>query len=184
MVSSCREALNHASLSFRFPPFQNMKTLLVSSAIAGLLGASVLGIPQTFQSNQFLVGTGLAFEDFAVEPATWADNSGLKGRWEAHGESLTLLDTAAVFGIPADEVSALVRDGYVQSFRVVFRDKEKQPGANSKDLLGLVTSNIWAYTRDAGTNVAGGGKVFHHKRVTITLRANSPREVVVEFTHG
>ena len=123
-----------------------MKTLLACGAALGLLGLSARGIPQTFGSNQFLNSAGVSFEQFAADPTAWNDTAALKGHWQAHGDTLTLTDSAAVFGVPADEVTAKQQDGQVQSFRVVFRAKDKHGNAQPADLLAQVTANVRAFT--------------------------------------
>ncbi|MDR3405350.1 MAG: hypothetical protein P4L99_22845 [Chthoniobacter sp.] len=161
-----------------------MKTLLSAGAAFGLLALSALGIPQTFQQNQFLVRTSITFEQFATDPDAFGDAAALKGQWEAHGDTLTLTDSADVFGIPADQVTAQQQNGHVQSFRVVFRTKDKHSGGKSVDLFTQVTANVRAFTGDAGTNVSSGTTVFKYKSVTITLRSGSGHEVVAEFTRA
>jgi hypothetical protein len=173
-----------SSLTFGFNPIQNMKTLLGCGTALGLLGLSAFGIPQTFQGpTTFVVRTSLTFEQFATDPGAWGESSALKGDWKAQGDTLTLSDSADVFGIAADEVTARQQDGHVMSFRAVFRAKEKHPGGKSADLLRQLTANVRAFTGDTGTSGAGG-TVFKYKGVTITLRAGSGHDVVAEFTRA
>jgi len=161
-----------------------MKTPFACCVALRLFSLFALGIPQTFGTNQFLTSAGVSFEQFAADPAAWADSTALKGHWEAHGDTLTLADSAAVFGVAADEVTAKQRDGQVQSFRVVFRGKDKHGNATLANLLARVTANVRAFTGDAGTSAPGGGTVFKYKAVTITLRSGSGQEVVAEFARA
>jgi hypothetical protein len=159
-----------------------MKTFLICGAAMGWLAVSALGIPQTFQTNVFLNTAGVTFEQFATGPEAWGDATALKGHWNARGDTLTLVDQAAVFGVSADEVTARQQDGHVQSFRVVFRGKEKRAGAKPADLRAQVTANVRAFTGESGTTNHDGAMVFKFKDVTITLRSGQGREVVAEFT--
>lgn len=159
-----------------------MKTLLTCSASLGLLSLSAMGIPQTFQGpNTFVVRTSLTFEQFATDPAAWGETSALKGDWKTQGDTLTLNDSADVFGIPADQVTARQQEGHVLSFQVVFR--AKRAGGAPTDLLSRVTANVRAFTGESGTK-AGGAMVFKYKGVTITLRSGSGHEVIAEFTRA
>lgn len=162
-------------------PLQPMKTLLACGTCLGLLCLSALGIPQTIQgTNTFFASTSLTFEQFATDPAAWGEISALKGNWKTQGDTLTLNDSAEVFGLPADQVTLRQQDGHVQSFQVHFR--ARHAGA-SADLLSRVTANVRAFTGEAGAK-AGGSMVFKYKGVTITLRAGSKQEVVAEFTRA
>jgi len=156
-----------------------MKTLLLCGAALGLLGLSVLGIPQTFNNNQFLNTAGVSFEQFAADPAAWGDVSALKGHWEAHGDRLTLTDSAAVFGVDADEVTAKQQDGQVQSFRVVFRGKANRAGGKVVDVFGPLLANIRAFTGDSGIGQSQGFVTFFYKTVQITVFSGD--RVAVEF---
>ena len=84
----------------------------------------------------------------------------------------------------ADAVTAQQQDGHVQSFRVVFRGKEKRSGAKPASLLDQVTANVRAFTSESGTSSHDGGTVFKYKAVRITLRSSAGGEVVAEFTRG
>jgi len=161
-----------------------MKKLLSSGAALGLLALSALGIPQTFQQTQFLNTAGVSFEEFAADPAAWADSAALKGHWEANGDTLTLSESAAVFGITADQVTAQKHDGHVQSFRVVFRTKDKHAGGKPVDLSAQLKANIQAFTGESGIDHYAGYTTFKYKSVTITLRFVSSHEVVAEFTRA
>ncbi|EDY18903.1 hypothetical protein CfE428DRAFT_3561 [Chthoniobacter flavus Ellin428] len=156
-----------------------MKTLLALGVALGLPSLSALGIPQTIQSPVLVVGTNLTFEQLATDPGSWGATSSLKGNWKTQGDTLTLGDPVAVFGIAADEITARQQDGQVQSFRVVFRPKEKSTG----NLLSRVAANVRAFTGNAGTK-AGDTTVFKYKGVTITLRSGAAHEVVAEFTRA
>jgi hypothetical protein len=157
-----------------------MKMLLTCGAVLGLLGLSVLGIPQTFGTNQFLNTAGVSFEEFAADPAAWGAAAVLKGHWAARLETLTLTDSAVVFGITADQVTAKLVDGQVQSFRVVFRAKDKRAGGKQADLPAQVRANVQAFTGERGLESDSGQITFQFKTVTITLYP-STREVVAEF---
>ena len=164
-----------------------MKTSLVTCACAILLVVSVWAIPQTFQQGPNLFGqkVGMSFEQFASEPAAWEGGDALKGNWQTHGDTLTLTDSAAVFGIAADEVTALRQDGRVQSFRVVFRASEKQKThGKAADLSGQLKANVRAFTGEEGQDSSAGLTTFKYKAVTITLRSVSGQEAVVEFKRG
>ena len=156
-----------------------MKMLLARGAALGLLSLSALGIPQTIQSPTLVVGTSLTFEQLATDPGSWGATSALKGNWKTQGDTLTLSDPVAVFGVAADEITARQQDGQVLSFRVVFRPKEKHTG----NLLSQVTTNVRTFTGNSGTKT-GDATVFKYKGVTITLRSGSGREVVAEFTRA
>lgn len=162
-----------------------MKTCLATCACALLLVVSAGAIPQTFQqpTNVFLRTAGVNFEDFASDPDSWDARTGLKGHWAAHGEILTLTDSAAVFGVAADSVTAQQKDGQVESFRVLFRAGDKKSGKPA-DLGEQLTANVRAFTGDSGTKLSGGGATFKYKTVTITLWSGSGRDVVVEFKRG
>jgi hypothetical protein len=86
---------------------QPMKIFLTCGVVLELLALSALGIPQTFGTNQFLNTAGVSFEEFATDPAAWGDASALKGHWAARPDTLTLHDSAVVFGITAAEVTAI-----------------------------------------------------------------------------
>lgn len=156
-----------------------MKMLFAPGVALGMLGLSALGIPQTIQSPLLVVGTNLTFEQLATDPGSWGATNALKGNWKTQGDRLTLSDPVAVFGIPADEISAQQQDGQVQSFRVVFRPKEKSAG----NLLSRVTANVRAFTGNAGTKTSDA-TVFKYKGVMITLRSGTGHEVVAEFTRA
>jgi hypothetical protein len=165
-----------------------MKTSLVTCACALLLVVSVWAIPQTFQQgpNLFAQRVGMSFEQFASEPAAWeGGGAALKGTWQTKGDTLTLTDSASVFGVAADEITAQQQDGRVQSFRVVFRasEKKKMPGKPA-DLSGQLKANMRAFTGEEGQESSAGLTTFKYKAVTITLRSVSGHEVVVEFKRG
>ncbi len=161
-----------------------MKMFLTCGVVLELLALSVLAIPQTFGTNQFLNTAGVSFEEFATDPAAWGDASTLKGHWEAHGDTLTLSDSVAVFGIDADEVTARLVDGHVQSFRVVFRAKDRRADGQRADLSAQVRGNVQAFTGDHGLDHYAGFTTFKYKTVALTLRYPSSREVVAEFTRA
>lgn len=156
-----------------------MKSFLACGAALGLLGLSALGIPQTIQTPTLVVGTNLTFEQLATDPGSWGATSALKGNWKTQGDTLTLSDSVAVFGIAADEITAQQQDGQVKSFRVVFRPKEKHAG----NLFSQVTANVRAFTGEAGART-GSATVFKYKGIAITLRTGSGHEVVAEFTRA
>ena len=125
----------------------------------------------------------MSFEDFASDPDSWDAKAGLKGHWVAHGDTLQLTESAAVFGVAADEITAQQKNGRVQSFRVVFHAGDRKTGKPA-DIAGQLSANLRAFTGDSGVQLAGGGAVFKYKAVTITLRPGSGREVVLEFTRS
>jgi hypothetical protein len=165
-----------------------MKTYFAICAGMLLLVASARAIPQTFQTpNVFLRSTGMNFEDFASDPGSWDAADGLKGHWAGQGDTLKLTESAAVFGIAADEITAQKKDGRVQSFRVVFRTGAKKAGQVGRVDLEQVKANVRAFTGDSGTVASGGGAAFKYKSVTITLSSNPTQhgmDVVVEFKRG
>jgi hypothetical protein len=167
-----------------------MKTCLAICAGMLLLVVPAGAIPQTFQqpTNLFIRSAGMSFEDFASEPESWDAKAGLKGHWVAHGDTLKLTESAVVFGIAADEITAQTKDGQVQSFRVVFRAGAKIAGqVGSVDLAERVKANVRAFTGDSGTVASGGGAAFKYKAVTITLSSSPAKgglDVVVEFKRG
>jgi len=158
-----------------------MKTILSTWACALLLVVTAWSIPQTFGGNTFARSAGASFEQFASDPAAWNSGAGLKGHWAAQGDALTLTDSAVVFGVEADQITAQRLDGQVQSFRVAFRNRGKQGSRKPVDLLAQLTANLRTFTGDSGTRLAGGGTTFKYKTITITLSPGSGGEVVAEF---
>ena len=168
-----------------------MKSIIVSLAVTVVLAAGALGIPQTFNQgvfpgNVFLLRNGVAFEQVAGDPANWAKAADLTGRWAKRGATtLVLEDAAVVFGVPADEITAERSGDAVQSMRVVFHEKAAKGGAGkAPDLLAQVTANVRAFTGDDGAGAKGGGTVFKHKTLTITVRRGKAREVIAEFARA
>ena len=161
-----------------------MKTCFATFAGVLLWVVSAGAIPQTITTpNIFIRSAGMNFEDFASEPDSWDAKSGLKGHWEAHGDTLKLTESATVFGVAADEITAQQKDGQVQSFRVVYRGGTRKAG-KAADLAAQVMTNVRAFTGDFGTADSGGGATFKYKAVTITLSSGPGHEVVVEFKRG
>jgi hypothetical protein len=161
-----------------------MKTCLASCAGVLLLVVSAGAIPQTFQqpTNLFIRSTGMNFEDFASDPDSWDAKAGLKGHWEVHGDHLKLTESADVFGIPADEITAEQKDGRVQNFRVVFR-RQKSKSGRMTETMERVTANVRAYTA-VGAAWSGNRATFKYKAVNITLDPGPDGGVVVEFKRG
>ncbi len=159
-----------------------MKTLSTCGVFLWLLAAFAQAIPQTVGTGFFGVA-GVQFEQFATDPETWEAGAQIKGHWEKRGDALALADSATVFGLVADEVTAERKGDQIQTIRVVFRPKEKR-GGKPADLLGQVTANVRAFTGDMGTSGSSAGTVFKYKAVTITLRADAGRGAILEFTRA
>jgi hypothetical protein len=161
-----------------------MKAFLATLAGALCWVATAGAIPQTIQSpvNIFVRSAGVNFEDFATDPASEDAATGLKGRWTTKGDTLTLSESATVFGIPAEKITATRKDGRIGTFTVTFRNTDKKTGKR-QDIAGQLLANVRAYTGDSGQKNTGR-VTFDYKGVLIVVDfAGAPDGAVVEFVH-
>jgi hypothetical protein len=164
-----------------------MKSLVAALGAVLAITASARAIPQNFnQGNAFLLQNGVAFEQAAANPAAWENAADLKGKWTKRGATtLVLAESAVVFGVQADEITAERSGDQLQSIRVVFREKTAAGRAGkSSDLLGQVMTNVQVFTGNDGRSVKDGGTAFSYKALTITVRRGHSHEVTVEFTRS
>jgi hypothetical protein len=172
-----------------------MKMILPCIAVSFLFLNDSIGIPQTFGTgnNGFFGAVGVQFEQFAASPATWQPGADLKGSWRAPGgnvskvkgvETLELGLDAAVFGIPAAQVSVERGGGAVRRFVVRFDESKMKNGgkAHAGGLFSQVTANLTALAGEPKSVSPGGEKTFRYEASLITVRRSGAREVLVEFT--
>jgi hypothetical protein len=168
--------------------------LLCITASLAFLNDS-LAIPQNFGvgNNGFFGFVGVQFEQYASAPETWQPGAELKGTWRAAAtkapkvkglETLDLGMDAAVFGIPATQVSVERAGGSVRRFVVRFDEtKNAQAGKPAKGgLFSQVTANLTALAGEPKSVSAAGEKTFRYESSTITARRSGAKEVIVEFT--
>lgn len=172
-----------------------MKMIFLSLAASLLLLNDSVAIPQTFSNgnNGFFGAVGVQFEQFASSPAAWKPGAELKGTWRAAGgnaskvkgvETLELGLDAAVFGIPAAQVSVERAGGVVTRFVVRFDEGKMKDGgkAHAGGLYSQVTANLTALAGEPKSVSAGGEKTFRYESSMITARRSGAKEVLVEFT--
>jgi hypothetical protein len=139
------------------------------------------GIPQNFNQGTFFLRTGIAFEDFATNDATFAEGASLKGEWskpDARGAQI-LADDAIVFGLPAKHVTAERDAGRVKQLVVTFEEDAKRARS---PILDRVMQNITAFTGEPPHKLPDGSRVFRQGHVQIDVRSNDPRRVIATFT--
>jgi hypothetical protein len=159
-----------------------MKAILLSCAWALSWVVSAGAIPQTFQqpANLFVRAAGVNFEDFATDPGAADAATGLKGHWTAQGETLTLTETAVVFGIAADTITATEKDGHIGQYVVSYRGTDQKTG-KPRDIAAPLMANIRAFTGDSGRKEAGQ-MAFNYKGVLIRVSLKPPGyDAVVTF---
>ena len=153
---------------------------IVVCMLAAALPATALAIPQTVSSTGLFGSSGVSFEKFASDGATWAPGAVLAGTWSAPGAdgARTLTESAVVFGLTAAEVRADQSTDRLARLLVTFRDG----GKTRRTLFTRVTQAIAAFTGRTPRDEGRDTKVFRQEQTQI--RASSPREgeVVVEFT--
>jgi len=172
-----------------------MKMILLLVALGLVILNDATAIPQNFGNgnNGFFRAVGVPFEQFAAAPGTWLAGADLKGKWRApigkvaKAKDIEILDLemdAAVFGIPAAQVSVERAAGVVRRFVVRFdegRTKDARKPAK-EGLFSQVTANLTALAGEPASVSPGGEKTFHYEASTITARRSGGKEVVVEFT--
>jgi hypothetical protein len=172
-----------------------MKSMFLSLAVSLFFLSESLAIPQTFATgnNGFFGAVGVQFEQFAASRDTWQPGAELKGTWRAAGgnaskvkgvETLDLGLDAAVFGIPAAQISVERAGGVVTRFVVRFKEGKMKNGgkANTGGLFSQVTANLTALAGEPKSVSPGGEKTFRYESSMITARRSGAKEVVVEFT--
>jgi hypothetical protein len=159
-----------------------MKTLL-SILTASAFTLSALAIPQTFNNgNGFFGAAGQQFEDFAGQVAAFGPGAEMKGKWapvKGKKDLMKLQLDAAVFGIPASEITAQKTGNQVVKFNVLYREGGQKKGAKpAGSLQDRVLAGVKAYT---GKDVQPS-KPVEHNGVQIDVAPASNGDVAVSFS--
>ena len=171
-----------------------MKTLLAVFAAGVLcLTETASAIPQSVGAGAgFLRAVGMTFDQYATSADPWTPGAELKGPWVQRGTQAAnagrvitsdLGVDAAVFGIPATQVSVERRDGTVLRFTVQFDDAKVKTGkSRTVALLDQVIANVTALAGEPKSVSPSGEKTFRYESSLIAVRKSDTKGVIVEFT--
>jgi len=136
-----------------------------------------LALPnQVFMGNGFLGAAGMPFEDFIAGTDAWGREAALKGDWVPAGaqgprQTLRLVQTAVVFGLPAKEVTVDKENGLLVLATVRYVEAKQDAGS-------LVVRLRRAIAAWAGVDFAEGTSALVAKGLTFEVTGTASKAAV------
>ncbi len=148
------------------------------AGIVFLPAAFSLALPnQVFMGNGFLGAAGMPFEDFIAGTDAWGRAAALKGDWvpastKGPRQTLRLVQTAVVFGLPAKEVTVDKENGLLVLATVRYVEEKKDAGNLAVRLRRAIAA--WA-----GVDFADGVSTLEAKGLSLEVSGTAKEAAVV-----
>lgn len=133
--------------------------LYLTIALTGIVfsTAALFALPD--RVGTFIIGS-LPLEDFALDEATWESDK-LVGEWKDQSVEGTddqlfeLVPTLLVFGVKADEVTAVKSAGDLSRFVITYKPDDNASSSAPDRLFKTLKRNIEAYTGEKLVETSG-----------------------------